>query len=310
MASPPNDTDFQKHPVSLELAKLFALIAKFGTIAGAARALDIDASLATRKLAQLEAAVGARLVERTTRSMKLTEAGQVALKWASEAVEAFEEATDHMASLQARPSGVIRVAVTQYTATRLLPHLLASFRAQYPDVRLALFSTDSLVNLITDSYDVAIHSGQIPDSRMIGKRLREFQRILCASPQYLAAHGEPVRPADLMHHHCLVHSVNEPKNWFFRRGATLTSQPIRAAVECDNYAVLLELARQSMGIARLGETLVMEDIGAGRLVQVLPNYKCVYPNGELPGLWILYPDRRVPYRTRLFIDFMIKSLSK
>ena len=310
MSKVAHEAGAQKHPVSLELAKLFTLVAKSGTIAGAARALNIDSSLATRKLAQLEAAMGARLVERTTRSMKLTEAGRVALIWANEAVESFEEATDQVASLQARPSGVVRLAVTQYTATQYLPRLLASFCADYPEVRLALSTTDSLVNLIDDSYDVAIHSGQIPNSSMVGKRLREFQRILCASPAYLAAHGEPSKPEDLADHDCLVHSVNEPKNWFFRRGANLVSQPIRARVESDNYAVLLELARQSMGIVRLGENLVLEDMRAGRLVQVLHNYKCVYPNGELPGLWILYPNRRVPYRTRLFIDFMIKSLSR
>ena len=300
----------QKYPVSLELAKLFTLVAKFGTIAGAARALNIDSSLATRKLAQLETALGARLVERTTRSMKLTEAGRVALTWANGAVESFDEATDQVASLQGRPSGVIRLAVTQYTATQYLPPLLASFCAEYPEVRLVLSTTDSLVNLVEDSHDVAIHSGQIPNSSMVGKRLREFQRILCASPDYLAAHGEPTKPEELAGHDCLVHSVNEPKNWFFRRGANLMSQAVRARVESDNYAVLLELARQSIGIVRLGENLMLEDIRAGRLVQILASYKCVYPDGELPGLWILYPNRRVPYRTRLFIDFMTKALSR
>ena len=88
------------------------------------------------------------------------------------------------------------------------------------------------------------------------------------------------------------------------------SQAVRARVESDNYAVLLELARQSIGIVRLGENLMLEDIRAGRLVQILASYKCVYPDGELPGLWILYPNRRVPYRTRLFIDFMTKALSR
>ena len=310
MSKPTHEAGAPKPPVSLDLAKLFTLVARIGTIAGAARALDMDASLATRKLAQLEAALGARLVERTTRSLKLTEAGHVALAWANEAVESFENATDEVASLQERPSGVVRLAVAQYTALQYLPRLLAEFCADYPEVRLVLSTTDSLVNLVDDGYDVAIHSGQIPASGMVGKRLREFQRILCASPDYLAAHGMPARPEDMASHDCLVHSANEPRNWCFRRGASLVSQPVRARVESDNYAVLLELARQSLGILRVSENLVLEDIRAGRLVQVLPAYKCVYPNGELPGLWILYPSRRLPYRTRLFVDFMIKSLSR
>ena len=300
----------QKPSVSLDLARLFTQVARIGTIAGAARALNMDASLATRKLAQLEAALGARLVERTTRSMKLTEAGRVALAWASEAVAQFEQASDELASLQGRPSGVVRLAVAQYTALQYLPRLLAEFCALYPEIRLVLSTTDTLVNLVDDGYDVAIHSGQIPESGMVGKRLREFQRILCASPGYLARRGAPARPEDLAEHDCLVHGANEPRSWCFRRGARLVSQAVRARVESDNYAVLLELARQSLGILRVSENLVLEDIRAGRLVQVLPGYRCVYPNGELPGLWLLYPSRRVPHRTRLLIDFLVESLSR
>ncbi len=300
----------QKPAASLDLAKLFVMVSKAGTIAGAARALNMDASLATRRLAQFEAAFGARLVERTTRSLKLTDAGHVALAWATEAVDAFDNAADEVASLQGRPSGVVRVAVAQYTAIQYLPRLLAAFCAAYPEVRIVLDTTDSLVNLVDGGYDVAIHTGQVPASNMIGKRLREFQRILCASPAYLAARGKPASPADLAQHDCLVHAANEPRQWCFRRRDKMVSQAIRARVETDNYAVLLELARESLGILRVSEGLVADDLGAGRLVQVLPDFKCVYPNGDLPGLWLLYPNRQVPHRTRLFIDFMIKSLSR
>ncbi len=300
----------QRPAVSLDLAKLFVLVARAGTIAGAARALNMDASLATRKLAQFEAALGARLVERTTRSLKLTDAGRVALAWATEAVDAFDNATDEVASLQGRPSGVVRMAVAQYTAIQYLPRLLSEFCAAYPDVRLVLDTTDSLVNLVDGGYDVAIHTGQVSSSNMVGKRLREFQRILCASPAYLAARGEPASPDELAQHDCLVHKANEPRQWCFRRKGRMITQAIRARVESDNYAVLLELARQSLGILRVSEGLVADDLRAGRLVQVLPDFKCVYPNGELPGLWLLYPNRQVPHRTRLLIDFMIKSLSR
>lgn len=296
--------------VSSELALLLVHVARVGTIAGAARALDMDASLATRKLAQLEAAFGARLVERTTRNLSLTEAGRVALAWATGAVAAFEGAADEVASLQTRPSGLIRVAVAQYTALEYLPPLLAEFCANYPQVKLALSTTDSLVNMVDGGYDVAIHSGQIPESSLVARRLREFQRILCASPAYVAARGEPRRPEDLEQHSCLVHAANEPGSWCFRRGTKLVSQPVRAHVEADNYAVLLELARRDMGILRVSENLVLEDMRAGRLVKVMPGYRCVYPNGELPGLWLLYPNRHLPYRTRLFVDFMVKSLSR
>jgi LysR family transcriptional activator of dmlA len=95
---------------------------------------------------------------------------------------------------------------------------------------------------------------------MVGKRLREFQRILCASPAYLAARGEPASPADLAQHDCLVHAANEPRQWCFRRRDKMISQAIRARVETDNYAVLLELARQSLGVLRVSEGLVADDL--------------------------------------------------
>jgi DNA-binding transcriptional LysR family regulator len=133
---------------------------------------------------------------------------------------------------------------------------------------------------------------------------------LCASADYVAARGEPRTPEDLDSHDCLVHSANELGNWCFRRGKRIVSHSVRARVEADNYSVLLELARQSLGILRISENLVLEDIRAGRLVKVMPGYRCVYPNGELPCLWLLYPNRHLPYRTRLFVDFMVDSLSR
>lgn len=296
--------------VSLELAQLFSYVAKMGSIAGAARALNMDASLATRKLAQLEAAFGARLMQRTTRSLRLTAAGNIALEWAVNAVSAFESASDEVASQQTSASGLIRIAVAQYTALEYLPRLLNQFCSSYPQVRLALSTTDSLVSLVEGKYDIAIHTGQIPESSHVARRLRQFQRILCASPDYVAARGAPEKPADLESHDCLVHSSNELGSWSFGRGKNIISQPVRARVEADNYAVLLELARQSLGILRISENLVADDIHQGRLVKLMPGYRCVYPNGDLPGLWLLYPNRHLPYRTRLLVDFLVKSLAR
>ena len=294
--------------MTLDLAKLFVLVAQQGSIAAAARTLNVDPSLATRKLAQLERALEARVFERTTRSMTLTEAGVIALRWATEAVDSFEKATDELARLQERPAGPIRIAATQYASTVYLPPLLAEFNLQYPDVHFVVSTTDSPVNLIEEHHDLAIHSGRVPNTLMVGQKLREFQRVLCASPAYLKAHGMPLALSDLLEHNCLVHSANEPRNWHFQLGRELLSQPVRVHLETDNYSVLIELARQSMGIIRISLNLVESDLNSGRLVRLLPEYKCVYSNGDLPGLWLLYPNRKVQYRTRLLIDFLKRHL--
>jgi DNA-binding transcriptional LysR family regulator len=110
-------------------------------------------------------------------------------------------------------------------------------------------------------------------------------------------------------HSCLVHSTNEPVNWFFRRGDETVGIAVRPRFEANNHNLLLEFARHGLGIARLGRNTVREDIKSGRLVQLLPDYACVYPSGELPNVWILYPNRRLLYRTRILVDFLAEKLS-
>ncbi|MES2413462.1 MAG: LysR family transcriptional regulator [Pseudomonadota bacterium] len=297
-----------KPSTSPELLELFTLVVQHGSIAGAARHMNIAPSLATRKIAQLEDGLNARLFERTTRSIKLTEAGEMALRWASQSLESQAQLIDDLAALQGTPSGLIRIMAVHYSAVAYLPVLLAKFCAMYPQIRISIATSDSPVNLVEGHYDLAVQSGRIPDSNVIGQRVREYQRILCATPGYVARKGTPAVPADLAAHDCLTHSTNETRTWFFLRGKKLVSRPIDPFIEVDNYSLLLELTRSSLGISRLSRTLVKQELASGKLVQLLPKYSCVYPDGELPGLWVLYPNRRVLGRTRLLIDYLVENL--
>jgi DNA-binding transcriptional LysR family regulator len=295
---------------SPDLLALFVKTAEHGSIAAGARALNMSPSLATRKIAQLEAALHSRLFERTTRSSRLTEAGAIALEWASRTLDAQLEVADRLAALQGNPSGLIRVVSTNYAGVELLPEVLARFSRSYPGIRLSLNTTDSWVNLVEHSFDVAVHSGLVPETSLVGQRVQQFERVLCATPAYVARKGVPASPQSLAQHDCLVHSVSEPRTWYFMRGKKLLAQPIEALVQSDNHAVLLKFAKESTGIVRLAHTLVKEDIAAGRLVRLLPEYKCVHPGGDRPGLWVLYPSRRVLHRTRLLIDHLIRNLQE
>ncbi|MBL8384306.1 MAG: LysR family transcriptional regulator [Burkholderiales bacterium] len=294
--------------VNMHLLELFVAVADHGSFAGAARTLGISPSLAVRKIAALERSLGVRLFQRTTRSVKLAEAGQVALQWARRTLASYESVADDLASLAARPSGLVRLAVNHYAATTYLPGILERFCLRYPEIRLAITTTDSVVRLIDEGHDLAVHSGRIPDSGVVATRVREFRRVLCAAPAYLARRGAPEVPADLGAHDCLVHATNEPNNWFFRKGRRLTAQPVRPYIEADTHLLLHELACHGLGIARLGYNVVRRDLEDGRLVEVMPDYKSVYSTGELPGIWILYPNRRVLYRTRVLIDFLAAAL--
>jgi DNA-binding transcriptional LysR family regulator len=293
---------------SPELLKLFVYTADLGSIAAAARLMNLAPSLATRKIAQLESALGVRLFERTTRSMSLTKSGEVSLQWARATLVSHEALIDELAALQGEPSGEIRLIVSPYSAITFLPPLVAEFRALHPKVSLSIATTDTLVNLVDGHYDVAIHSGRVPPSNIVGQQIYEFERILCASPDYLRRRGVPEHPRQLEAHDCLTHSAIEGRTWSFRRGEEVLSLPLTPAIESDSFPVLLAMVREGLGVARLAENIVKDDIAQGALLALLPQYRCTYSDGSLPGLWITYPNRQMLKRTRLFVDFAVARL--
>jgi DNA-binding transcriptional LysR family regulator len=294
----------------MDLVRLFARVAELGSIAAAARELDISPSLATRRLAALERALKTRLFQRTTRSVKLTEGGAVALKWAKEALESYSQVSDDLAAVEGKPAGLIRIAATEYAAMVLLPDFLADFGRRFPLIRFSVSTTDRIVKLVEEGYDVALHSGLIPDVNVVGIRLHDVQRILCASPGYLKRKGVPSGLEDLAAHDCLVHAPTEPKNWFFRRDKRLFGQSVNPYIMLDDHLALVALARSDLGIIRVSLNAVREDLRSGSLVRVLPEYECVYSTGELPGMWIMYPNRRLLFRTRVFVDALTQYLKK
>jgi len=298
-----------KSRITLTQIKLIQQVARLQNITAAGRELGMSGSLASRQLVILERLLGVRLFQRTTRSIRLTEAGGHALEWANQTLQGFTKLNDLMTTMTQTPSGVIRIAVNYYAAGAYLPRVLAEFCTLYPEIRLSVVTTDDLMDMVSEGIDIAVHSGRIPDSSMIGVRIREVHRILCASPYYLQRHGTPTTIDELAEHNCLIHSSNEPVNWFFRHGDRTVGIAVRSPIEANNHNILLEFARYGLGIARLGRNTVREDLKAGRLVQLLPDYACVYPSGELPNVWILYPNRKLLYRTRVLVDFLSEKLT-
>ncbi len=296
--------------ISLPLLELFVKVHDSGSISAAARELDLSPSLATRKLAALERAMRVQLFNRTTRSVRPTEAGRVALDWARHVVESYAEVADDLSSREGALSGVVRISMSEYAATVFLPPFLADFAQRHPKIRYSVSTTDVLVNPASEGYDVVVHSGRVPESNLIGVHVRSVQRVLCASPAYLERAGTPSQVADLAAHACLAHAPTEPSVWYFRRDDRLVRQPIDPWMSIDSYLSLIDLARRGVGIARISRNTLREDLRTGRLVQVLPEYQCVYESGELPGVWILYPNRRMLARTRVFVDAFIGYLER
>jgi DNA-binding transcriptional LysR family regulator len=241
--------------------------------------------------------------------LSLTQAGQTLLEWAKPTTRSFEELTDELGAMQHRPSDVVRIASNDYASARFLPDILKKFCRKYPDVRVQLSTSTEPARLLDGEYDLAVHAGRMPDVNLIGRKIRQYRRCLCASPAYLARKGSPQNVADLAEHDCLTHSPGERLNWSFEHKGQIITQAIQPYIEVDSYEVLRQLAASGMGIARLSEAMVSEAFKSGELVELLPEHTCVYADGGLPAMWLIFADRRILHRTRLLADFLVAELA-
>lgn len=290
-----------KEAIDLQLVELFVAIARSHTIAAAARQFNMSPSLATRRLAALEKALQARLFQRTTRALQLTEAGRSTLKWAEVVLSNYSVLKDELSWRDQAPEGPIRLAVSDYVASVLLPDFLAAFMKKYPRITYDIRTTDHLVNPVKEAFDVAIHSGFLPDSTLIGVPVRPVQRILCASPEYVAQAPALNEPADLAQHMCLTHSATESGEWFFEKDGIVVDQRIQQRLSVDSFLALLRFALKGIGIVRISRNVVRTHLADGSLVQLLPHYRCVQPKGDLPSMWLVYSNRQLSYRVRTFV---------
>lgn len=294
--------------VSYDLIHLFERVASSGGISAAARELGMTPSTANRRLAALEEALSARLFQRSTRRLKLTEAGSLVLTWAQQAIVAMDETADNLAAITGSPTGRVRIAATHFASNVYLPEVIASFARLYPEMIIEMITTDHLMDLIEHEYDVALHYGVMPDSQNVGIRLTALQRILCASPTYIKEYGAPAKLQDLSRHKCIVHRPSDPVSWTFRKDGQVFHQPVRSRIEVDNSFNLTALARAGGGIAKVARNSIRDDLDSGRLLSILPGYECVDASGDVPSLWLVYPNRQVSHRVRLLIDHLRTSI--
>lgn len=295
--------------LSLSLMLVFRCVAEVGSLSGAARRLDVSVSSVSRDLSALERVLHARLFERSTRSVTLTEAGHKALRWANDSLKAYESISDDLATLTGRTAGAIKMVANHYMATTYLPAIISAFCLRYPDITIAVRTTDGNVDMISEGIDVMVHSGRPVSDQVVGVRIDESNRVVCATPGYLERFGLPRTPADLEQHRILVHSTNEAHSWGFRRGKRFLSAPIKPYISVDNHLVLRDLLQRGVGIGRLGRALLADDLASGRLQQLLPGYTTAYAQGgDLAGLWVFYPSRHLLMRTRVFVEFLIEAL--
>ena len=288
--------------ISIASLEFFVAVANSGSISAAARKWNMSPSMATRKIAALERALNSHLFDRTTRRIHLTDAGLKTLAWATEVIDGHHDLADQLGLMRRRLVGLIRIITNEYLITTVLPEFLARFSVRFPDIRFTLSVTDSPVAADLPDYDVAIYSGQIPDSNLKGIRIRNFKRVLCASPEYLSRCGPVTCIEDLAERPCLVHRQAEHGIWVFKRAGRLFRQRINPVVLSEHHNSLRQLAKCGMGIVQTSRRSVHTELASGELVELLSEYECVNPDGSRPATWAVFPQRRELARIHVFVS--------
>lgn len=283
---------------------IFVAVVEAGSFSAAAERLGLTKSAVSKRIQLLEAGLNVRLLQRTTRSLSLTEAGERYYDRARGALALANEAEEVAAGLQGRPQGLLRVAAPMVFGRLHLSPLVAEFLRRYPDIQLDMAMDDRMVDLVEGGYDLAVRIGNLPDNRMVARRLAPCRVVVCASPDYLAAHGTPQHPSELAGLNCIHYSYYRGgASWVFSGpDGEIRVQP-RGNYQVNNSEARRDALLAGLGICEMPTFIVGPDLAAGRLAAVLSDY-------PLPAhaIHAVYPQRRLPAKARAFIDFLDEKL--
>lgn len=291
-----------------KLLDIFAEVARTGGFAAAARVLDLDPSAVSRAVATLEEDLGARLFQRTTRRVALTEAGARFLVKVEPILAELEEAREDLRDDEALPSGGLTVSASvAFGQTCIMPHV-PDFLARYPDIDLTLRFTDRNVDLVADRIDLALRLGPQINGDVIAAKLMDTHYRICATPDYMKTAPPLAAPEDLSAHSCLCFDLpGFDKNWLFRK-YTVREVPIRPRLRVSSALALRDAALAGLGPALLADWLVDEDIRSGRLLDLFPDHDVTATTFDTAA-WLIYPSRSfLPRKTRVMIDFLRERL--
>lgn len=283
----------------------FALLAKAGNMAVTAQHMGVTPSTVTKRLAALEKRLGVRLLHRTTRRMSLTDEGELFLREGARILDDLTLLEQRLAGARARPRGLLKVHATLGFGRQHVGPAVANFTARYPDVQVQLDVSDRALNVVGEGYDVAVHVGELPDARLTARRIVSNQRVLCATPDYLARAGTPAHPNDLQRHQCIVLRQSDETFglWHFQAGSRSESIKVRGDLSTNDGEVALNWALAGRGILMRSTWNTAPYFRSGALVQVLSPWRM--PPADIVAV---YPTREnLSAKTRAFIDFLVET---
>jgi DNA-binding transcriptional LysR family regulator len=273
-----------------------------GTFAAVGAEAGLTASAVARIVTRLEARLGAKLLARTTRRLSLTQEGETYLAHARAIMAAVEAAAAEVSTSRSSPRGLVRINIGTAFARHKLVGWLPAFQTQYPDITLDLTVSDQRGDPTLDQTDITIRVGPLADSSLVLVPLGTVSRIIAASPSYLARHGTPQQPRDLLAHNCLLLSgFARLAQWPLFEGSKRVMLPVKGNVTCDSADVLLDMALKGIGIARFGDFLAESAIADGRLIPLLTGCHDTDPT---PISALVLPGRQNIPRVRAMLDFL------
>lgn len=285
---------------------VFTKVVETKSFTGAAELLGLPKSTVSRKLAQLEERLGVRLVQRTTRKLALTDIGQAYYERCSRIVADVAAAEQLVTDMQSTPRGRLRITAPVDLSMRYLGSIIADFLAMHSDINIELDTSDRIVDLIEEGFDLAVRFGTLPESTLIARRLCSFTGVMCASPAYLARRGTPRTIEDLDDHDRVLFTPSpRTQSWTLTHGEQIYEFGRPARFASNNVGAVHEAVAAGAGIALLTDFIVASDCERGELVYVLPGW-----TGRAIDINAVYPARQnLPPRLSLFLDHLAKSLS-
>ena len=299
---------------NVKAMRLFLTVVQAGSLSGAGRQSGFSPASVSRQITALEDDLGVRLLNRTSRRLSLTEAGQVYLEHAERLLQDIDELRDAVSQMAVKPRGTLRIQSRISLGTQHVAPLIPTFLALYPDLKIDLWLTDNDLDLTEHGIDLAIRTGNLSDSTLIGRRLASSPRVICASPEYWAEHGKPATPEALMDHNCLTYRFEfgtAAALWQFRidTGQSINIQ-VAGNFQTNNGEALRVATLSGLGVAMLPAWSVKDHLKAGSLERVLSDYETTVSDLDF-GIYAVYLSRRnLSAKTRLFVDHLVTEFSK
>ncbi|MNL23701.1 HTH-type transcriptional regulator DmlR [compost metagenome] len=282
---------------------LFVEVVKAHSFRKAAEAMAMPNSTLSRRISGLEKAIGLRLLNRTTRKIELTEAGQLYFDRCKRIVDEARLAHEQLGEMLAHPSGLLRASLPVDFANIYLAPLIAEFARRYPGISFEFDLTPRQVDLVSEPVDVVIRMGEPADSNLIARKLASLTRRLYASPRYLELNGEPSDPSELVNHECL--RLRKAGKWQLSHSGEVVEVEVGGRFQLNSVGMLRRLATLDLGIALLPEGIAADDLRTGLLQPVLPQWQA----SPIP-VYALTETRLLPAKTQRFIEFLREQLEQ